>query len=115
MPKLSEKFAEHFKLAQAPQQKSGAEADSELEDLQRQMKRRLAFVEKPADKYQSLVDDGTISRVTDAQIEGEELSLREVLYPKKAKRKDEETKVKAQIQRQNAIRDEPKTRKLVTQ
>ena len=51
------------------------------EALIKQLRQKVAFHESPHDHFNNLIGDGTINRVVDARLKGQDLSLVKVLYP----------------------------------
>ena len=51
------------------------------EALIKQLRQKAAFHESPEDQFNNLIEDGTINRVVDARLKGQDLSLVKIIEP----------------------------------
>ena len=49
------------------------------EALIKQLRQKVVFHESPEDQFNNLIEDGTINRVVDARLKGQDLSLVKIL------------------------------------
>ena len=66
------------------------ERKDEMETLGQRIKQKIVYGTNPAQKFQTLIDDGTFNQVADARMKGEELSLMQLLKPKSKKNSEQE-------------------------